>query len=542
MIRQCLEWLENRAGFGTALRSLLDEPIPASSGWLQVFGSAVLFLFFTQAFTGILLAFNFAPVPGEAYNSIKYIVREAAGGRMIRGLHHWGASMMIVLVLVHMTQVFLYGAYKKPRELTWMVGVVLLLITFAFGLTGYLLPWDNRAYWGTVVSTQIAGRAPLLGGYVQRLLGASNGVGVLTFAHFYALHTLFLPTFSLLLIGFHLYLVVRHGVTPAPFDVKPKVRFFPQQLFKDTAAVFAAFVVLFVLAAVVQVPLEQLADPTDTSYTPRPDWYFLFLFQALKFFKGPSEAAGSVLLPTAAVALLFATPFLDRTPFQRITRRTLAIGIVVLAAIGWASLTVAAVMTTPKPPAGNAAGETAVGDWLRLAPEELAGAGFFHQEHCSTCHNLADGEPKVGPNLAELGIVKSTREMVAHFKNPGQLRPGSNMPPIELNTVQLDALSAFLRRLTPGNAGKFSAAPPETVSGAQVFVVNACGGCHKVNGVGGGMGPPLNGLSARRDKAWVAQHLADPASQTPGTVMPAFSLSPRDRDMLIGYLFSLPAR
>ncbi len=149
-------WLDNRTGVETAVRNFLYEDIPASSGWHQVLGSVALFLFLTQAFTGALLAFNYAPTPGDAYNSLRYILTEVTAGRLMRGLHHWGASMMIVIVVLHMTQVFLWGAYKKPREATWMVGVVLLLVTLAYGLTGYLLPWDNRAYWGTVVTTQIA--------------------------------------------------------------------------------------------------------------------------------------------------------------------------------------------------------------------------------------------------------------------------------------------------------------------------------------------------------------------------------------------------
>ncbi len=150
------EWLENRTGMQTAVHHFLYEDIPASSGWHQVFGSVAMFLFMVQAFTGIMLAFNYAPTPGEAYNSLRYILTEVTAGRLMRGLHHWGASMMIVVVVLHMIQVFLWGAYKKPREATWMVGVVLLLVTLAYGLTGYLLPWDNRAYWGTVVTTQIA--------------------------------------------------------------------------------------------------------------------------------------------------------------------------------------------------------------------------------------------------------------------------------------------------------------------------------------------------------------------------------------------------
>ncbi|HKE29498.1 MAG TPA: cytochrome b N-terminal domain-containing protein, partial [Bryobacteraceae bacterium] len=266
------EWLDHRTGIHTAVRQFLYEEIPASSGWHQVFGSVAVFLFLTQAFTGVLLAFNYAPTPGDAYNSLRYILTELTGGRLIRGLHHWGASMMIVVVVLHMMQVFLYGAYKKPREATWIVGVVLLLVTLAYGLTGYLLPWDNRAYWGTVVATQIAGQAPVLGSYLTRLLGGSGPVGVVTFARFYGLHVLLLPPATLLLIGLHVFLVRKHGVAPAPGDeILPRKQFYPVQVFQDTVAIFVAFAILFTLAVAVRVPLEQLADPTDTSYVPRPE-------------------------------------------------------------------------------------------------------------------------------------------------------------------------------------------------------------------------------------------------------------------------------
>src|SRR6476661_7740874 len=198
-------WLERRTGIETAVRNFLYENIPASSGWHQVLGSVALFLFLVQAFTGALLAFNYAPTPGDAYNSLRYILTEVTGGRLMRGLHHWGASMMIVIVVLHMTQVFLYGAYKKPREATWMVGVVLLLLTLAYGLTGYLLPWDNRAYWGTVVATQIAASAPVMGSYLTRLLGGDDAIGVVTFARFFGLHVLLLPPATALLMGIHIY-------------------------------------------------------------------------------------------------------------------------------------------------------------------------------------------------------------------------------------------------------------------------------------------------------------------------------------------------
>src|SRR6266496_1198694 len=248
------DWLDHRTGVQTAVRQFLYEDIPASSGWHQVFGSVAMFLFLTQAFTGALLAFNYAPTPGDAYNSLRYILTEITGGRLMRGLHHWGASMMIVVVVLHMVQVALYGAYKKPREATWMVGVVLLLLTLAYGLTGYLLPWDNRAYWGTVVTTQIAGSAPLLGQYMSRLLGGESAVGVVTFARFYGMHVLLLPPATTLLIAMHIYLVRKHGVAPTPeAESRPKRKFYPQQVFKDTVAIFVAFAILFTMALAVRV-------------------------------------------------------------------------------------------------------------------------------------------------------------------------------------------------------------------------------------------------------------------------------------------------
>ena len=247
-MRKLLDWLEHRTGLETAVKSFLYEDIPASSGWHQIIGSMAVFFFLIQAVTGALLAFNYAPTPGDAYNSVKYIMTELAGGRLIRGLHHWGASMMIVVVVLHMLQVFLFGAYKKPREATWMMGVILLLITLGFGLTGYLLPWDNRAYWGTVVTTKIAAGAPVAG-LTWFACSAARGIGVVTFARFFALHVVLLPPLTLILIGVHVYLVRKHGVTPAVGDTAPPRKFFPEQVFKDTVGLAIAFLILFLMAS-----------------------------------------------------------------------------------------------------------------------------------------------------------------------------------------------------------------------------------------------------------------------------------------------------
>ena len=536
------DWLDHRTGVQTAVRQFLYEEIPASSGWQQVFGSVAVFLFLVQAFTGALLAFNYAPTPGDAYNSLRYILTELTGGRLIRGLHHWGASMMIVVVVLHMVQVFLYGAYKKPREATWMVGVVLLLVTLAYGLTGYLLPWDNRAYWGTVVTTRIAGQAPIAGPYLVRLLGGAGSVGVVTFARFYGMHVLLLPPATLLLIALHVYLVRKHGVAPAPGDdLLPKKQFFPVQVFKDTVAVFIAFAILFTLALVARVPLEQLADPTDTAYIPRPEWYFLFLFQTLKLFPGPLEVVGSVILPGLAILTLILVPFIDRSRLVRVTKRSFAVGVVALAAIGWGGLTAIAVATTPKPEAAAEIDYSAPTDWMQLRPGEMAGIAYFREENCKSCHSVGDGPSKMGPDLTQASH-KDAAWMILHFKRPSAMRPGSAMPPIQLSDAQLNSLAAFLLKLNPDNATALGNAPDFATAGALVYLANQCASCHQVNGSGVAVGPVLNGLAQRRSQSWVEQHFANPEALSPGSIMPPYKLSPKDLANLTDYLLALPER
>jgi len=538
--RKVADWLEHRIGLESAVKSFLYEDIPASAGWHQVFGSVAVFLFLVQAFTGVLLAFNYAPTPGEAYNSLKYIITEVTGGSLIRGLHHWGASLMIVVVVLHMTQVFVWGAYKKPREATWMMGVGLLLITLAFGLTGYLLPWDNRAYWGTVVTTQIASNAPVLGPYLTRLLGSEGTVGAVTFARFFAMHVLLLPPITTLLIALHVYLVRKHGVAPAPEDCGATKKFFPGQVFKDTVAIFGAFAVLFVAAAAVKVPLERLADPTDTGYIPRPEWYFLFLFEILKYCEGPVEIVGSTLLPSVAIMVLLLVPLVDRKAVRRWTQRTTTLGVVVLAGLGWTALTVAAIVTTPPTRKVPDVISTEIRHWSQLSPEALAGLLYYRKEQCSSCHNLTPGPKKVGPDLAMASIRRTPAWMLMHFKNaPGKV-PGSAMPPVHLDDAQLVSLASFLQNLTVTNASQIESAPDEMVGGAVIYQERQCGVCHAVNGAGMAVGPPLNGLSQRRSPPWVEAQIRTPAKHKAESVMPGYDLNPTEMSALVAYLMALP--
>jgi len=543
-MRKVIDWVEHRTGLETAIKNFLYEDIPASSGWHQIIGSTAVFFFIIQVFTGGLLAFNYAPTPGDSYNSVKYIMTALTGGKLIRGLHHWGASMMLIIVVLHMLQVFIYGAYKKPREATWMVGVVLLLMVLAFGLTGYLLPWDNRAYWGTVVTTQISGMAPVLGPYMMRLMGAESGVSVVTFSRFYALHTVLLPPLVMILIGIHIYLVRKHGVAPAVDDAAPRRKFFPEQVFKDTVGVAIAFIILFTLAVVADVPLGRLADPTDTAYIPRPEWYFLFLFQTLKFFKGPLEVVGAVVLPGVAVLTLLLVPFIDRGPMIRLGKRTFAFTFAILGILAWTGLTTAAVATTPPNPEENEAAVTegtgAVQAWQKLSPPELEGLGYFRKQNCVACHPGA-GKKGIGPDLTEMPAEhRNAAWLIPHFKNPASVVPGSSMPPVTLNDAALNSLSAFVLKLTLQNESGLMAAPDFVVQGAMVYQANKCNACHQINGVGQKLGPPLDGVGLRHDRAWLEKHFADPQSTSPGTIMPAYKLSAADLDALCKYLLQLP--
>jgi ubiquinol-cytochrome c reductase cytochrome b subunit len=536
-----LDTLDQRTGLPGGIKHFLFEEIPASSGWHQVFGSVALFLILIQFFTGIMLSLNYAPTPGEAYNSLRYILTEVTAGKVMRGLHHWGASMIIVVVVMHMVQVFLWGAYKKPREGTWMVGVILLLLTLAYGLTGYLLPWDNRAYWGTVVATQIGSTVPVMGPYVTRILGSANGIGVVTFARFYAIHVLLLPPATMLLIAAHVFLVRKHGVVPAPGDeLLPKKSFYPGQVFKDTVAVFIAFAILFTLAIAAKVPLERLADPTDTSYIPRPEWYFLFLFQMLKVFEGPLEVVGTVILPTLAILALLLTPFIDRGKVVRVTKRATAFGIVAFAALGWGGLTAAAISSTPPQTAAALIDFSGPTEWMQLTPVELSGIGVYRKEGCATCHTIGgEAGSKSGPDLLNVARKHDAAWMIDHFKHPANVVPGSSMPPIDLSTAEANEVSALMLKLNPEFGNVVQNTPDFVVQAATLYQKNFCGNCHKVNGVGQTMGPPLNGLGQHRSEKWVIDHFNNPKAMSPNSPMPAYKFPQKDMEAMVNWLFTL---
>jgi ubiquinol-cytochrome c reductase cytochrome b subunit len=223
----------------------------------------------------------------------------------------------------------------------------------------------------------------------------------------------------------------------------------------------------------------------------------------------------------------------------KVTQRTFAFSFVLLGAIAWTGLTVAAVKTTPKE-AEVAVDYSDPTDWMQLSPEEMAGVAYFRQENCISCHAIGGRGNSVGPDLTRITIHKDAAWMILHFKRPSAMRPGSSMPPIQLSDAQLNSLAAFLLKLNPDNATALSNAPEFATQGALVYLANHCGSCHTVNGIGMKLGPPLNGISKRQSRSWVEEHFADPQKLSPGSFMPPYRLSPKDMENLTSYLFALP--
>lgn len=312
MRNRLLDWFDARTGYKALLHEALDEPIPGGARWRYVFGSALAATFMIQLATGVLLMFSYSPSATTAWGSVFYINHEMTLGWFVRGIHHFGSQAMVVLLAFHLIQVLLAGAYRAPREINWWFGMALMFITLGFSLTGYLLPWDQKGYWATKVATNIAGGAPVLGPYLQKVVVGSLDYGNQTLTRFYGLHVGVLPGLLVLCLAAHVALFRKHGVT-APPKAEGMDRFWPKQMFMDTVA---SAVVLAVMLGLVFLEgganLDAPADPGSSNYPARPEWYFLSLFQMLKLFEGDLVLIGTFVIPTAIVVMLLLFPLLDK--------------------------------------------------------------------------------------------------------------------------------------------------------------------------------------------------------------------------------------
>ncbi len=339
----------SRVGWRDLNEKLLLEPIKGGSRWAAAFGSLLLFTFTLQLVTGVLLVTCYAPSVGTAWQSVRYIQYDMPLGWLVRGIHHWGSSAMVILLLAHLIQVFVWGAYKRPREITWMAGVMLLFLTLGMSFTGYLLPWDEKAYWASKVGLGIASTTPFIGASVRTFLQGGPDMGNFTLTRFFALHGFILPGAIIAVVFCHLYLFRRHGVTTAWWESDSQLEleqepFWPGQVLKDSVVALALLVVLTVWTWFHPAPLSAIAD-SSKSYDPRPEWYFMFLFQLLKYFKGNYEIIGTFVLPSLFFAILFFWPLLDRNPSRDPRKRPVAISLLCLGSVGLVGLTIFAIAT-----------------------------------------------------------------------------------------------------------------------------------------------------------------------------------------------------
>ncbi len=436
-------WLRERLG-GPLFGGFLNRTVPEETGLPHTLGSATLFLLVVQVVTGIVLAMNYAPTPEQAYDSITYIMKQVMFGPGLRGLHHWGSSALVILVGLHMLRVFVWGSYKVPRELTWMVGVALLLLVMAFAFTGYLLPWTQRSYWATVVGTKMVGTVPAIGGWLLQVVRGQADVGPVTLVRFYAIHVLLLPALLVPLVILHLYLVYRHGIAPAPgteASVRKTKRFHPDQLAEDLAVSLVILLALFAMTAIWGIPTEVRADPASTTYVPRPEWYFLFFFQLLKYFEGPFwEPVGVVALPLAVIVLLFLVPLLDRRPERRPRRRPYAMASAGVAVVALTGLTYFG--TVQQPPGTRTAPAG--------SPQALVDRGHevYVANKCQDCHLVKGEGVDFGPELTHVGAGSSADKLMALIRNPLSANPQASMPAFDkLSDEDLKALVTYLLTL-----------------------------------------------------------------------------------------------
>ena len=346
-LRSAIDWLDARTGFRAGRSHLLDEPLPAGVGWWFVTGSILLFLLGVQLITGVVLTMYYVPSPEHAYDSVRFITDRLVLGRVVRGLHFFGASFIVIAAVVHMLRVVLFGSYKKPREVTWITGVLLLLIVLGFALSGYLLPWDQKAYWATTVTINIARSGPF-GEFIAGVMKGGQTLGSLTLLRWYSAHVFLLPAALITFVVAHLYLMRRHGISGALKHIEgPSKPFYPDHALKDTVAAAAVFALLVTFATLFSPPLDTVADPTDATYVPRPEWYFLSLFQLLKYFPGPLEPLATMVIPGLVVAVLFFLPFLDARADRHPLKRPLVTGGFGLIGLGIIVLTYLGYQDTP---------------------------------------------------------------------------------------------------------------------------------------------------------------------------------------------------
>jgi len=554
-MRDLLGWLDHRTGYRGLLRSVLYERIPGGARWRYIWGSTLMFAMVVQLITGVVLWSAYSANAQGAWESVWFIQNQMAGGWLLRGIHHYMAQVTIVLLVLHMMQVLIDEAYRAPREVNFWFGLILLQLVLGLSLTGYLLPWDQKGFWATKVATSIASMTPVVGPSLQQLLVGGTEYGHLTLTRFFVLHAGVLPAAVVLLIVGHIYLFRRHGVT-VPKSAKPKEDgyFWPEQVLKDSVA--SLIVMATVLGLVLWsggAHLGAPADPAEPYAAARPEWYFLFLFQWLKYFPAGWEVVGAQVIPGLVLALVAAMPLIGQWKYGH--RFNLGVGAALLGGIAmltWqarvedaadldfilAKAEADALAERASDLAALPQGIPITGGLVMLRADPLTQGPRIFEANCSQCHRFdghdgLGGQPDDAPSASDLAGFGS-REWLAGLLDPDQVatetyfgatahargrmvrfvqRGVAGFTPEVRADLEKVIMAVSAEAALPGQASVDADHAAEIVEGRQLFSSEAidCARCHTFRDISDGdVGPVLTGWGSRE---WVLGMLHDPSSE-----------------------------
>ena len=466
LIKTIGAWLDARLQIGATITETAEHRIPReTASWFYVFGSAAFVVFMLQIVTGILLAFIYVPSAGEAWNSLQTLNHQVALGWFIRALHGWGSDFMVAIVLIHMVQVFLFGAYKYPRELTWIVGVFLLLVTLGMAFTGQVLRFDQDAYWGLGIGASIASRVPLMGPSIVNLMLGGPIIAGATLSRFFALHVFIVPGLLVAFVSVHLLMVIKLGINEWPMPgrlvrkatyikeyhelvKKDGIRFFPDGMGKDL--LFDGFILLSIAAcAIYYGPFGPSGPPNPTiiQTVPKPDFFFLWLYAVLSFLPPSMETPALLIGPVVAILWLLFMPFMFGEGEKSWQRRPVAVLTILLVAVALATFTRLAEHTPWSPIMDAWSGEPIPAEFLHnRSALERQGALVFQVKQCHNCHSLDDQGGKRGPALDAVAVRLTQDQLIRQV-----IQGGGNMPAYgkNLSPAETTALVAFLETLHP---------------------------------------------------------------------------------------------
>lgn len=467
-------WFNRRIGLDDLLRHALDEPIPGGARFAYIFGSGLLFIFVSQIVTGVFLALYYVPSADHAHTTVAYITKQVTAGSFLRSLHAYGASAMVVVLLLHLSQTYIYGAYKGRREILWLSGCILFGLVLGMAFTGYLLPWDQKAYFATAVGTNAASEVPLIGESLKRMMRGGADMGTLTISRFFVAHVFLIPACIFALLAGHIFLFRKAGaagpIDENPFHPVQKVEpFYPRQVLMDLSLTALLIIGLGILSFIIPMPLGPPANPADTQFVPRPEWYYLSVFQWLKYWHGPASIIGILVIPSILVIAILALPFLDRGIERRPWKRPIAMGaymfvLVCLVGLGLRSQysdshdpgiahqlaqqksEEADYMRKPFEPELSS-GSLAAANVALADPLAAKGKSMFEAQSCNACHGDNGIGSAAGPKLVGVGAKFNAQKLEALLKQPSASMTQGGMTPSALKDEDLKALIAYVESL-----------------------------------------------------------------------------------------------